>query len=57
MQNVADASSFEETEKGIKINLAEESGKGKNSQELQVAIHAILSKNASRMDSELVKGS
>ena len=57
MQNVADASSFEETEKGIKINLARESGKGKNSQELQVAIHAILSKNASKMDSELVKGS
>ena len=57
MHNVAEASKFEEIEGGKTIKLAEHSEKANNSMDLQVAIHDILSKNASKMDSELIKGS
>ena len=57
MHNVAEASKFEETEGGSTIKLAEHSTKTNNSQDLQVVIHDLLSKNASKMDSELIKGS
>ena len=57
MHNVAEASKFEEIEGGKTIKLAKHTENANNSMDLQVAIHDILSKNASKMDSELIKGS
>ena len=61
MINLVQSSQFEDTEKGTSVNLlaaktASTTKKAQSSQDLQMAIQAILSKSAAKMDKEIVKG-